>query len=149
MASGAGAEGGCVVSANYPPPDASKNDVDRFMLQFTHRREADVASAEEWFDGTYATEAKPWPKDWGIAVVDTKGRVCRCVAEIRVALSEGSFPFEIWWPKTSAAKWISFAGANCAGPCRGWDQVSARCDCGNRRVYWDSNGGGNRFARAD
>jgi hypothetical protein len=101
VASGAGAEGGCVVSANYPPPDASKNDVDRFMLQFTHRRDEDIPDQDMWFSGIYATEEKPWPKDWGIAVVDAKGRVCRCVAEIRRALTEAAFPFELWWPKTS------------------------------------------------
>jgi hypothetical protein len=137
------------VSANYPPPDASKNDVDRFMLQFTHRRDEDIPDQEMWFSGIYATEEKPWPKDLGIAVVDAKGRVCRCVAEIRRALTEAAFPFELWWPKTSPVKWISFAGANCINPCRGWDQVSGRCDCGNRRVYWDSNDGGKPFARAD
>jgi hypothetical protein len=137
------------VSANFPPPDASKNAVDRFMLQFTHRRDEDIPDKEMWCSGVYATEEKLWPKDWNIVVVDAKGRVCRCAPEIRRAIDEAAFPFELWWPKVSAVKWISFAGADCDGPCRGWDQVSGRCDCGNRRVYRDSNGGGTRFARAD
>lgn len=33
----------------------------------------------------------------------------------------------------------SFAGEdNCEG-CSGWDGVSHRCNCGNRRVYWERN----------
>lgn len=29
-----------------------------------------------------------------------------------------------------------FSGQNCDDPCRGWDGVSRRCECGNRRVDW-------------
>ena len=32
--------------------------------------------------------------------------------------------------------WHDFAGQNCDGPCRGWDGIDRRCDCGNRRVCW-------------
>ena len=32
--------------------------------------------------------------------------------------------------------WLAFAGQNCANPCRGWDGIDRRCDCGNRRVCW-------------
>lgn len=33
---------------------------------------------------------------------------------------------------------IPFDGQNCFdyGDCAGWDGVSRRCDCGNRRVLW-------------
>jgi hypothetical protein len=37
-------------------------------------------------------------------------------------------------------EFIEFEGMNCDDPdyfCRGWDGVSPRCDCGNRRVSWD------------
>ena len=27
--------------------------------------------------------------------------------------------------------------ANCDGYCFGWDGLSYRCDCDNRRVYWE------------
>jgi hypothetical protein len=34
--------------------------------------------------------------------------------------------------------WYSFAdNEGCDDDCRGWDGESPRCDCGNRRVYWD------------
>lgn len=36
----------------------------------------------------------------------------------------------------SGIVWHDFCGNNCEGPCRGWDGVSRRCDCGNRRVCW-------------
>lgn len=46
-------------------------------------------------------------------------------------------------------EWHSFAGADdCDEECKGWDGESYRCQCGNRRVYWDTSEGG-RFARAD
>lgn len=32
--------------------------------------------------------------------------------------------------------WHAFDGQDCCGDCRGWDGVSNRCDCGNRRVCW-------------
>lgn len=32
------------------------------------------------------------------------------------------------------------AGSSCDRPCRGWDGKAYRCECGNRRVYWDSQG---------
>lgn len=31
-----------------------------------------------------------------------------------------------------------FEGQNCDGPCNGWDGVSNRCECGNRRVSWQA-----------
>lgn len=37
--------------------------------------------------------------------------------------------------------YFDFNGQNCDGPCSGWDGVSHRCDCGNRRVSWESSGG--------
>lgn len=30
---------------------------------------------------------------------------------------------------------IEFEGMNC-DDCPGWNGISNRCDCGNRRVYW-------------
>jgi hypothetical protein len=51
-------------------------------------------------------------------------------------------------PGPVAKVWHDFDGKNCERPCRGWDGTSGRCDCGNRRVYWDEEGGV-RFARAD
>lgn len=34
--------------------------------------------------------------------------------------------------------WYEFDGnENCDESCRGWDGLSNRCDCGNRRVYWE------------
>lgn len=43
--------------------------------------------------------------------------------------------------KDNSGGYFEFNGQNCDGPCRGWDGVSHRCDCGNRRVYWQSDGG--------
>jgi hypothetical protein len=37
-----------------------------------------------------------------------------------------------------AGGFIEFDGANCDGPCAGWDGESRRCDCGNRLVAWDN-----------
>jgi len=41
---------------------------------------------------------------------------------------------------------IEFDGQNCGEwaeddteACRGWDGRSPRCDCGNRRVYWETS----------
>jgi len=31
-------------------------------------------------------------------------------------------------------EFIPFNGANCDGPCAGWDMIDRRCQCGNRRV---------------
>ena len=43
--------------------------------------------------------------------------------------------------------YVKFDGMNCndylddnAIECEGWDGVSRRCDCGNRRVYWTTYG---------
>ncbi len=35
-------------------------------------------------------------------------------------------------------RWYDFEGdrSGCDENCRGWDGVSHRCDCGNRRVAW-------------
>lgn len=36
---------------------------------------------------------------------------------------------------------VDFEGMNCNDweyKCGGWDGVSRRCDCGNRRVYWET-----------
>jgi len=52
-------------------------------------------------------------------------------------------------PRPSGGEWHSFAGSDaCDAACRGWDGVSRRCDCGNRRVYWDTSENP-PFARAD
>lgn len=149
MASGAGDEGGCVVSANFPPPDATRDEVDRFTLSFTHKLSEVVATYEDWQDGTYATDEAIWPERFNIAVMDARGRVVRCAKAMRRAVEDNAFPIDVWKPLVEAVKFISFAGANCERPCRGWDTKSNRCDCGNRRVYWDSNDGGKPFARAD
>ena len=37
--------------------------------------------------------------------------------------------------------WISFHGDESCETCNGWDGVSDRCDCGNRRVYWATTDG--------
>lgn len=51
---------------------------------------------------------------------------------------------------------IEFAGMNCndwlepnQSQCLGWDGVSRRCECGNRRVYWDTSVEGMVFGQAD
>ena len=43
--------------------------------------------------------------------------------------------------------YVEFEGMNCndyldldAEECEGWDGVDRRCECGNRRVYWDASG---------
>lgn len=40
------------------------------------------------------------------------------------------------------ATFIDFEGHNCVEvgneDCNGWDGISYRCDCGNRRVAWDA-----------
>ncbi len=33
-------------------------------------------------------------------------------------------------------KWYNFDDQNCTSPCKGWDGISRRCQCGNRRVDW-------------
>jgi len=36
--------------------------------------------------------------------------------------------------------YICFDGdEGCSEDCRGWDGVSGRCDCGNRRLYWSDD----------
>ncbi|MFH2073983.1 MAG: hypothetical protein ABIJ57_01360 [Pseudomonadota bacterium] len=40
--------------------------------------------------------------------------------------------------KKESGIWRGFNGQNCDGPCEGWDGVSHRCQCGNRRVDWTS-----------
>jgi hypothetical protein len=35
--------------------------------------------------------------------------------------------------------WHEFQGQNCEGDCAGWDGHSNRCQCGNRRVYWEAD----------
>jgi Ser-tRNA(Ala) deacylase AlaX len=35
-----------------------------------------------------------------------------------------------------AGGFFSFNGQNCENECAGWDGVSRRCECGNRRVFW-------------
>lgn len=36
---------------------------------------------------------------------------------------------------------FDFDGQNCDGPCSGWDGISRRCECGNRRVSWTAGWG--------
>lgn len=43
---------------------------------------------------------------------------------------------------------FDFDGQNCDGPCNGWDGISGRCDCGNRRVSW-TTGYGHSFKNPD
>ena len=41
---------------------------------------------------------------------------------------------------TAKGGFVAFGGDdNCEG-CEGWDMEDRRCQCGNRRVYWDSDG---------
>jgi hypothetical protein len=40
-------------------------------------------------------------------------------------------------PELREETWYSFAGDDNCEDCRGWDGIEYRCDCGNRRVYWD------------
>jgi len=48
--------------------------------------------------------------------------------------------------------YIPFEGWNCFdledNYCSGWDQESRRCDCGNRRVYWEELEDGTKVAVA-
>lgn len=40
-----------------------------------------------------------------------------------------------------ADAYVEFDGFNCedvGNDCAGWDGESRRCECGNRRVYWDT-----------
>jgi hypothetical protein len=42
-------------------------------------------------------------------------------------------------PRAAAGERFDFSGQNCdpdEGECPGWDGVSRRCVCGNRRVEW-------------
>ena len=36
---------------------------------------------------------------------------------------------------------IEFSGMNC-DDCEGWNGADNRCECGNRRVYWELNDDG-------
>lgn len=38
-------------------------------------------------------------------------------------------------------EYIDFNGQNCDGPCKGWDMIERRCECGNRRVSFCCEGG--------
>jgi len=40
--------------------------------------------------------------------------------------------------KEAAGGLTDFYGQNC-DDCHGWDGESRRCECGNRRVYWETN----------
>ena len=49
-----------------------------------------------------------------------------------------------------AGEFIEFAGNDNCEDCEGWDGTSARCDCGNRRVYWSlSDDKASVYAMAD
>jgi len=38
--------------------------------------------------------------------------------------------------------WLPFDGdGSCRDWCLGWDGASSRCDCGNRRLHWETNDG--------
>ena len=41
--------------------------------------------------------------------------------------------------------YFSFSGDDSCEDCIGWDGVSRRCECGNRRVSWESHGDDNFF----
>jgi hypothetical protein len=41
------------------------------------------------------------------------------------------------WKAAVEVRWHSFGGDDNCENCSGWDGVSHRCDCGNRRVYWE------------
>lgn len=130
----------------FPPPEATRADIDRFMLPHTHHVAEVVRSPDDWMDGTWATDEELWPARFGIVVIDAQDRMVRTLKGMRRTIDEGAFPVAVWRP--NGERWFSFAGQNCHGPCRGWDGKSGRCDCGNRRVYWDTSQG-RRCARAD
>lgn len=57
--------------------------------------------------------------------------------------------------KMSGRDFIEFNGWNCHDigtpendACRGWDGESRRCDCGNRRVCWESDDEETVYAQA-
>ena len=38
----------------------------------------------------------------------------------------------------AAGEFVGIPGnSNCDDDCRGWDGNDRRCDCGNRRVFWE------------
>ena len=39
-----------------------------------------------------------------------------------------------------AGEFVSFGGDDYCSGCDGWDGESHRCQCGNRRVYWETCG---------
>lgn len=38
--------------------------------------------------------------------------------------------------ESSSDEFFDFDGKNCDDPCAGWDGISRRCECTNRRVLW-------------
>lgn len=59
-------------------------------------------------------------------------------------MNEEEFKKQVWddcvQPKLDRDEFVEFEGDwDCEG-CFGWDGESRRCDCGNRRVYWQWTG---------
>lgn len=55
----------------------------------------------------------------------------------------------------NSLNYFDFDGQNCDfmnenANCAGWDGLDSRCDCGNRRVYWETekNSNGKYYAYA-
>jgi hypothetical protein len=70
----------------------------------------------------------PFPYPLGMEVIQYKTGHEAEAAAVSDAQMRGSIPFDGW---------------NCNDylnddeiPCTGWDGISRRCDCDNRRVYW-------------
>ena len=40
---------------------------------------------------------------------------------------------------TGGGGWYQFDGDDYCEDCNGWDGESHRCDCGNRRMYWEQD----------
>lgn len=58
---------------------------------------------------------------------DTAIQVAENIAYVEEVARRTSVDEVIWW---------DFVGQNCDEPCQGWDGVSHRCECDNRRVTW-------------
>lgn len=57
-----------------------------------------------------------------------------------VVLTADNFAFTQEVNKVSGVEFIPFIGNDtCEETCQGWDGLSHRCDCGNRRVEWCSD----------
>ena len=79
-------------------------------------------------------------RTYAVIWLQAKGKVLGKDFEVDTAVeTANTIAFEEEITRLTGGGWYRFDGDDCCEDCNGWDGVSHRCDCGNRRMYWEQD----------